>query len=99
MTDIAPCWWCGSASYWDLSNHAVECSNCYATGPALTGDKAIAAWNAGPRTVWHPIATAPRDRRIMVYSRQWDETLLIHAGDPIPADTSDWAELPKGPGK
>ena len=75
MTDIEPCRWCKSVKtlvdYTSIKFQTlqVSCEDCQACGPiASTRKEAIAAWNAGPRAVWHPIATAPRDRMILVYA-------------------------------
>lgn len=73
--EIAKCWWCGGAQLWVYRGsiippqHQVACDGCYAWGPnADTQENAIAAWNAGPATQWHDIATAPQDRMVLVYA-------------------------------
>jgi len=90
--------------YRDPRPYFIGCERltCAVCGPSgATADEAIAAWNASPRTVWHPIATAPKDRRILLWSADLDDMIVwtpeVSPDEDWIADTTHWAEAPKGP--
>ncbi len=74
MSDIVKCWWCSGTAVacchdeWSVGVW-IGCDDCSAAGPHKpTTAEAIAAWNTGPATQWHDIATAPQDRMVLVYA-------------------------------
>jgi len=73
MEKVKPCPFCkelrlahNRASVGHL--HWVYCHTCKTDGPVgIDRDEAVSLWNLPDRTVWQPIAIAPKNKRILLY--------------------------------